>query len=105
MEKIIKPIVGLVLIGWLTYIGLGILFKGGETVKNRMEERATTPKASKDECERAKKLEIELVLMKEKYRLETEKVKEHKIKIKELDMEIRRMKNSNYYPREEINKI
>ncbi len=44
MEKIIKPIVGLVLIGWLTYIGLGILFKGGETVKNRMEDRAAKPR-------------------------------------------------------------
>lgn len=40
MEKIINPLVGLVLIGWLAHIGLGILFKGGETVKNRMEERA-----------------------------------------------------------------
>ncbi len=56
MEKIIKPIVGLVLIGWLTYIGLGILFKGGETVVNRMEDRAikSREEAKAKDCERAK---------------------------------------------------
>lgn len=50
LEKIIKPIIGLALVCYLTYIGLGLLFKGGETVIDRMEERAAKAK----DCERAK---------------------------------------------------
>lgn len=104
LEKIIKPIIGIALICYLTYIGLGALFKGGETVANRMEDRASNARTNKSDPETIKKLEIDLALMKEKLRLETEKVKEQKAKVKELDMEIRRIKSSNYYPREEINK-
>lgn len=40
MEKIIKPFVGLILIGWLLYVGVGILFKTSDSVIHRMNDRA-----------------------------------------------------------------
>lgn len=44
------------LIFYLTYIGLGILFKGGETVVNRMEARAAKAREEAEikVCEKAK---------------------------------------------------
>lgn len=47
---------GIALICSLTYIGLGILFKGSETVVTRMEDRATESRihAKEKDCERAK---------------------------------------------------
>lgn len=56
LEKTIKLIIGIALIFYLAYVGLGILFKGGETVVNRMEDRATKSRegAKAKGCERAK---------------------------------------------------
>lgn len=56
LGKIIKTIFGIALICYLTYIGLGILLKGGETVVNRMEDRATKSRdeAKDKDCEIAK---------------------------------------------------
>lgn len=46
----------MVLIGALAYTGLGILFNAGDTVTNRMEERAAKSReaAKAKDCERAK---------------------------------------------------
>lgn len=56
MEKIIKPFVGLILIGWLLYIGVGILFNTSNSVIHRMNDRAEESRreAKIKDCERAK---------------------------------------------------
>lgn len=76
LEKIIKPIFGIALICYLTYIGLGILFKSGETVVNRMEDRAAAIKKKAEESRKVaiQKMEIRKIEVDQK-KAEAERIK------------------------------
>lgn len=87
MEKIAKPIIGIILMILLAYIGLSNLFKVNEKITTRMEERAIESrqkaeikkKASTEEKVKEPsvqtKLELQRNLQEEKVRIEQEKIK------------------------------
>lgn len=56
LEKIAKPIIGIILMIFLAYTGLSILLEGGEKITKRMEERAIK---SRQNAETKKKIAIE----------------------------------------------